>query len=283
MENRVILLIDSSSGEEFHYHSCINVPSDLLGDIVAIDKNDFASFERFYFSHKDRVEMQFLIVDMVYVWFMSLFRELMQPKNPGENDLLNRVLDNEYAAHMKDDILELLNNPNTDNILIYLDSIQQGLSVDEDDMSQLRLVSRCVDVKNAVMQGLDLSSTGLGLDDEDVFVLGLRKMKDVVKVWAEKAENYQVFGDVNYHPEEFDGFGVKIVHDDSEWRNALDLLRCSSEYIKSVMAQAIYNEREMSKEDRRRFLELWPFVVSIDFNTVVPKSFFDAARKMLNV
>ena len=267
MGKRLLLLVDSPLGEDYHYHLCMNFPDELLSGLSEVEKGDFESFERFYFSNKEKIELQLLIVDMVHVGFVTSLSSLFQPKTFEESSILSEVMDKIYDPAKKADYRMFLSNPSSDEIIACLDLIQKNLSVDE-DMDHLTLMSKCVDLKNAVLQNQDLSQLGFRVNNEGVLDYCDNVLKELLKEWREKAEEYEEIA-------------VRDVTDDSPWSSIIALLQSACVYIVSLFDQVIYADSDMSKDDWDRFMNLWLMIVSIDFKTVLPSSFYDRIKRVL--
>lgn len=280
MEKRSLLVIDSPLNEDYYYHFCVNIVDELVPEFGAIEGNDLESFEKFFFSQQDNIEVQFLIVDMVYFGFISGFSSMIKPKDTSESALLNHVLDKLYSPCGKEEKQDLRSRPNADYLLACLNDIQKALSASE-DINQLGLVSKCADLKNAILKDADLSYIDKREGVESVLAFSVKKAKETIKEWSDKAEEVLVFGNINYHPEEFSEFGMQSVFDDSPHGRSLKMLQSVGEHIKSQIDQVIYNGSDISNENKQVFLNLWLLLVSIDFKAVLPSSFYEAVKKML--
>lgn len=281
MEKRTYLLVDSPINDEYHYHLYANIPNEFLAELGEIEMGDFVAFEKFYFSHKDQVELQFFVIDMVYWNFLSCLDSLIKPKSKEERSALNQVLDKVYLARAKNDNRNLINNPNTDLLLAYLDEIQNNSSMIEEEF-QIGLVSRCVDLKNAILQGEDFTSIISGGVGERVLEYSSDALKEQIEEWSAKEEESQAFGMIHFRPEEDEQRYYQTPSADSPNCHSLELLQSMGENILVLLDQVIYRQQEMTEEDEQDFLNLWLMVVSIDFKTVLPSSFFDVARKLIS-
>ena len=114
MRKRIIYYVDSNPGGNLYYSLCINLPYELRQDLLQLDPLSLASFEQFYFTHKDELEIKCYLADLLYAEFMGFWLLMLDFKEQEYVKLMSAVLNNVYISHSRDDAYELIYNHNQD-------------------------------------------------------------------------------------------------------------------------------------------------------------------------
>lgn len=274
---RFVFFIDSPLNSEFYYHICLNIPEDLVQDLLTLDSR-LSSFETFYFLHKDNIQIEFCIVDRLYSAYLLQFANLFSIKEQRYYTLFHEIIDSIYISHSKEDNFRFVDN-DMEIIMSYLDDIKKELLYRDDELVSSTLLAKCSDVSRMLIKSNDCSVLSQKEDSEITMIsTSIQILYENIMKWG--SDNKELdFIKNTYRKYDNELEFISLFNLESEELD-LELLDKVGKNISKLLSLVIYDSRLPLNTVKNEILNLWSFMTSIQYRGVLPSSFYTIIKQL---
>lgn len=275
-----VYIVDSPKSENLYICLGMVIPDKLVSEFVNLEENDLSAFERFYFAHKEHINMHCYIADRIYANFILSLQDIFNIKDAKGMMLIREVLNNLYLVHSRNDNYNVIRTKNADSLIGYLEEIKQELII-RDEESAFPFIMQCNDLMENLLHDRPIQTISFDEIDELVISFGIRGMCDDLNKWLCSFENVRCVKKMHYENEELNQIlqSSQFIHDSSNLE--IQVLESINLSISTFIQRVIYDYDSVSEENKRELYDLWILLISIRYNGVVPPPFFEAIKRLL--
>ena len=279
MGKRIIYHVDSLQSENLYYSLCINLSEKSASDLSLLEPSSLASLERFYFAHKEDVGIKCYVVDRLYAGVIGFFAVVLNIK-PEEVGMMNSVLDNVYLSHSREDIRTLIYDHDEDILLTFITEMRKELLVHDEDVASA-LVARCYDISNAILQSQSISFPSPTYADDTIISFGHKELNDTIDSWLNSGDTYVLFRLLNRSYDSYEQNNAVRIKD---WKSDAQELKIISSFgneMIHLIEKVIYEYELLSEDEKLDFANLWIFMITVQYQGILPSSFFRAIKRII--
>lgn len=279
MGKRIIFHVDSPQSENLYYSLCINLSEGLASDLLLLENASLTSFEQFYFAHKEDVEIKCFVADRLYAGTIGLFAVILCTK-PEEVGIMNSVIDNVYLSYSREDIRTLVYDQDQDILLTFITDIRKELLAHDEDIART-LVARCNDISNAILQSQSISFPSPTYADDTIMSFGYKELNTTFVSWLKSGEPYESYRQLNRSYDSIQQNNETLIQD---WKNdsqELDIIASFGQEMIHLIEKATYEYESLSEEEKNGFTNLWILMITIQYQGILPSSFYSAIKRIV--
>lgn len=280
MSKRNVLFIDSPVDENLYYYLCVNIPSDLSQDLLAFEQPLLQQFEQYFYAHKNDIKIKYFIADKLFVGFIGFFANLFHYTNTNSVREMNDILEGVFQKHSKKENNSVINEHDTELLLLYLSEIEKGLSYLEGENVR-SMIARCHDLKNDILTTQIIKYPSYGYTEKIIFSYGNRILHDALEQWMEGENELIYYRNIHCSDNQNDSILSLIENNLGKEAPELDVVSKVAEEMSQLINKVIYEYDTLTIKDKDDFKNLWYFIVSIQYLGLIPSSFFEAVGKIV--
>jgi len=279
MGKRIIYHVDSPQSENLYYSLCINLSEGLARDLLLLEPSSLASFEHFYFAHKEDVEIKCFVADRLYAGIIGLFAVVLCNK-PEEVGIMNSVLENVYLSYSREDIRALVYDHDQDILLSFITEIRKELLALDEDIART-LVARCHDMSNAILQSQFISFPSSTYADDTIVSFGYKELNTTLGLWLKSGDSYESYRHLNRPYDSIEQNNETLIQD---WKNdaqELDIIAAFGQEMIHIIEKATYEYESLSEEEKMDLTNLWILMITVQYQGILPSSFYRSIKRIV--
>jgi len=277
---RSVFFVDSQIDESLYYYLCVNLREELKQEYFSLDWSSMASFEQFYFTHKDDIEITCFVADRLLTSYLGLFAVLFHLKAPDEMIMMNRIVENVYLSRPIEDNKKLVSDFDPDLMLSYINAIEKELSYQDEEGITNNLSSVCRELSNMIISSQSLEYPPKSFADNSIVVFGYRELVTMIEKWLKDDDYYMFYRKTN---RSYDSIVNSRVIEGIHWENnetLLEGLNSFGDKMVELIRRVSYEYDSLDAQEINEFTSFWPFMLAIQFNGIIPSTFYDRAVRI---
>ena len=277
MGKRLLYHVDSPCSENLYYSLCISIPQALRQEFLLLEPSSLASFERFYYVHKNEVDIKYYLADCLYAGIIGLFAVIFNTNEAASVETMNSVLDSVFLSHTREEARALVYEHDRDVLLTFINGIERELLA-RDEEENRGLLAKCHDINNTILRSQPIHFPASSFSEDAVITYGHKIMNTAIESWVARGDSLESYRKQNHPYDEHKlGLDFPVV----EWSSdatELDNVMSFGQEMNHLVEKVIYDYDSLTETERNDFIDLWLLMVTIHYKGLLPSSFYRAIK-----